>query len=493
MVYFIDLASEKLVLANQRACDVLEYSPDEITQITLKDIHPYEMPAVIEFTEKVRARKGAITNELNCRTKSGKFLPAEVSGKTLVLNSIEYLIITVRKASERKVDEKDLKTKHEKLEKLVQVRTRELEEFNRRLLNEISDREKAEEQARNLAIFPEENPNPVFRISNEGLILYANIASNYIFEKWETGVGKILPESFFRSISHAFDHQEPQEVQLQVSDQFYAFIISRVKGKDYANVYVQNITEKKKVEKELLRAKDEAEKANRAKSEFLAKMSHELRTPMNAVLGFSQILQMDPDNNLTKLQHEQLGHILTAGKHLLDLISEILDLAKVESGNISLNLEPVNIVTLIEEMKVILQPIADGHDIRLSIALDSSINLTAWADQLRLRQILFNLISNAIKYNRKDGSVTVSCKPLNQDRIQVDIIDTGLGISDEDRNKLFEPFERLGKEHTDVDGTGIGLTLTKELIELMGGAIGLTSKQGEGSHFYVELPTACKP
>lgn len=492
MVYFVDLATEKFVLANQRACDVLEYSPDEITQLRLKDIHPYEMPAVIEFTEKVRARKGAITNEINCRTKSGRFLPVEVSGKTLELNGSEYLIATVRIASERKADEKDLQAKHEKLEKLVQIRTRELKEFNRRLLQEISDREKAEEQARNLAFFPEENPNPVFRITCEGKILYANLASNLIFEKWETGVGRFLPENFFRNISRAFDQQEPLEVEQQVGGQFYDFVISRVQDKEYANVYALNVTEKKKVEKDLLCAKDDAEKANQAKSEFLAKMSHELRTPMNAILGFSQILKMDSEDNLTQIQKEQLGHILTAGKHLLDLISEILDLAKVESGGISLNLEPVNVITLIEEMKDIIQPIADGHGIRLSISMDPSINLTAWADQLRLRQILYNLISNAIKYNSTDGSVTVSCKPLNRESIQIDIIDTGIGISDEDKNKLFEPFERLGKEHTGIDGTGIGLTLTKQLIELMGGTIGMTSKMGEGSHFYIKLPATEK-
>ena len=124
--------------------------------------------------------------------------------------------------------------------------------------------------------------------------------------------------------------------------------------------------------------------------------------------------------------------------------------------------------------------------------LNTSINLIAWADQLRLRQVLFNFVSNAIKYNRKVGSVTVSCKSLNRESIQVDVIDTGIGVSVEDQNKLFEPFDRLGKEHSGVAGTGIGLTLTKELIELMGGAIGMTSKPGEGSHFYVKLPVAEK-
>lgn len=492
MVFFIDLASEKIVLANQRACDVLEYSPDEITQLRLKDIHPYEMPAVIEFAEKVRAQKGAISNELNCRTKSGRFLPAEVSGKTLIFNGNEYLIATVRRASERKADEKDLLSKHEKLEKLVQIRTRELEDNNCRLLSEIAEREKAEEQARNLAFFPEENPNPVFRVSEEGIILYGNLASKYILDKWETGAGKALPEMFYKNTPFVFELQKSVEVEYPVSDRFYSFAITHVQDKECVNIYAQNITEKKKAQDSLLHAKIEAEKANHAKSDFLSKMSHELRTPMNAVLGFSQLLKIDPENNLTPIQQEQLDHILTAGKHLLDLISEILDLAKVESGNISLNLESINVVTLIEGMKDTLQPVADEHGIRLSIVLDPSINLTAWADQLRLRQILFNLVSNAIKYNCTEGSVTVACKPLNRESIQVDIIDTGLGISAEDQNKLFEPFVRLGDEHSGIEGTGIGLTVTKELIELMGGTIGMTSKPGEGSHFYVKLPVAEK-
>ncbi len=390
------------------------------------------------------------------------------------------------------IGEEALISIHEDLEKQVRIRTRELEEYNHQLLKEIAVLEKLEKQNQNLTSFPNENPNPIFRISGEGKILYANLASKYILDKWETGVGRVLPEMFSKNISCVFELQKSLEVECRVSGQFYSFVINHVQDKDCVNVYAQNITEKKKAEEALLHAKDEAEKANHAKSDFLAKMSHELRTPMNAVLGFTQLLKIDTENNLTPLQQEQLDHILTAGNHLLELISEVLDLAKVESGNMTLNLEPVNVFTLIKEMKAILQPIAEEYEIHLSIVLDSSINMTAWADKLRLRQILYNLVSNAIKYNRKDGSVTVACKPLNRESIQVDVIDTGLGITAEDQTKLFEPFVRLGKEYSDVDGTGIGLTVTKELIELMGGTIGLSSKPGEGSHFYVELPLAKK-
>jgi len=141
-------------------------------------------------------------------------------------------------------------------------------------------------------------------------------------------------------------------------------------------------------------------------------------------------------------------------------------------------------------MQSLFQPMANDYSIRLLMALDPSLKLVALADQTRLRQVLLNLVSNAIKYNREDGSVTVACKPLNKEKLQIDVIDTGPGISIENQAKLFDPFNRLGKEYSDVEGTGIGLTVTKQLVELMGGSIGLVSQLGQGSHFYIELPIA---
>jgi C4-dicarboxylate-specific signal transduction histidine kinase len=376
------------------------------------------------------------------------------------------------------------------LDEEVQTQTRKLREYNCELLKEIAELKIKEAQASHMALFPQENPNPVFRVSSEGRILYANSASQFALDTWETGVGKILPELFFNKISQAFGQQKPLEVECPVSDQYYSFMVCNVKGKDYANIYAREVTQKHRAEEALLYSKAEAEKANRAKSEFLSKMSHELRTPMNAVLGFSQILELNSEKNLTPLQQENISHILKAGNHLLDLINEVLDLAKVESGNAALNLQPVNVVSLIEEMEGIFQPIAQEYDIRLSMILDPSLNLFAYADKLRLKQILLNLVSNAIKYNHKSGSVTVACKAINSKFIQLDCIDTGPGISPEDQSKLFEPFCRLGQENSEVEGTGIGLTVTKELVELMGGSIGLRSQMGEGSHFYVQLPIA---
>jgi PAS domain S-box-containing protein len=490
MAFVIDPASERIILANQRACEVLEYSAEEMIQLQLKDIHPYDMLAVINFAEKVKHRKGVITNELSCRTKSGQFLHAEVSGRTMNLEGNNYLIATVREITEKQSGGKDPISIQEEIDKQVRARTEELEKHNSRLLKEIVEQKNLHEQASNFAFFPEENPNPVFRCTQEGKILYANLSSNYIMERWETGVGGLLPEMFYKKISCAFEIQKPLEVEYQVSKHCFSFVISKVKGKEYANVYAKKITERKKAQEALLRAKEEAERANQAKSGFLAKMSHELRTPLNAILGFSQVLIMNPENNLTQLQKENIDQIYRAGNHLLDLINDVLDLAKVESGNITLDLQPTNLATLIEEMESIFQPLANEHGVQLSKVIDPSMKLTVSADKLRLRQVLFNLVSNAIKYNHKGGSVTVACKPLNHKILQIDVIDTGLGISVEDQNKLFEPFNRLGNENSNVEGTGIGLTVTRELVELMGGSIGFKSQPGEGSHFYIEMPIA---
>jgi PAS domain S-box-containing protein len=488
MAFIIDTESERIILANQRACEVLEYSVEEITQLRLKDIHPYDMIAVINFAEKVKNKKCAITNELSCRTKSGQFIDAEVSGRTMNLNGNDYLIATVRELNEEQVRGKDSALIQIEIEKQVQTRTRELEEYNSRLLNEIVEQKELVKQASNFAFFPEENPNPVFRVSEEGKILYANLASSFILEKWETGVGGVLPEIFSKNISYAFEFQKPLEVECQVSDQFYSFVISKVLGKNYVNVYAQRITERKKTQEALLRAKDDAENANQAKSSFLTRMSHELRTPLNAIMGFSQTLQMDSENSLSQTQKDHISQIFKAGRHLLDLINEVLDLAKVESGKMTLNPQPVNVIDLIEEMDGIFQPKAKEYGVQLSVITDSSMELIVCTDKLRLRQVLLNLVSNAIKYNHKGGSVTVACKLLNHNNLQIDVIDTGPGISVEDQDELFEPFNRLENENSGVEGTGIGLTVTKELVELMGGSIGVISRLGEGSHFYIELP-----
>lgn len=250
----------------------------------------------------------------------------------------------------------------------------------------------------------------------------------------------------------------------------------------------RDITQRKHTEADLVRAKEEAERANKAKSEFLSRMSHELRTPMNAILGFSQLLESDPQAPLTPHQAESVHEILHGGHHLLELINEVLDLARIESGRIDLSLEPVEPEPLIRECMALIQPLANQRHITL--ALDPTEGSFIQADRMRLRQILLNLLSNSVKYNREGGSVHIACHTANDDHIRITVQDTGNGITSGALPRLFQPFERMEPAYNNIEGTGIGLALAKKLAEAMGGTIGVESIVGEGSTFWVEFPRA---
>jgi PAS domain S-box-containing protein len=247
---------------------------------------------------------------------------------------------------------------------------------------------------------------------------------------------------------------------------------------------------RKRAEAAVLHAKDEAEAANRAKSEFLSSMSHELRTPLNAVIGFSQLLADDEDNPLNDLQREAVGHIRAGGRHLLALISELLDLARIESGNIALSLEKLDARAHLRDTLDFARPVADEQGVSLSFE-NRSENMNSpmvIADPKKLRQILLNLITNAIKFNRPNGDVTVCCERVSGDMIRLSVADTGRGVPTDMQARLFEPFDRLGVEASEVEGTGIGLSITKRLVEKMNGVIAFESVEGRGSTFWVDLP-----
>ncbi|MFN2507712.1 MAG: two-component regulator propeller domain-containing protein [Chthoniobacterales bacterium] len=235
-------------------------------------------------------------------------------------------------------------------------------------------------------------------------------------------------------------------------------------------------------------AKEQADHANAAKSEFLSRMSHELRTPLNAILGFGQLLELD---DLTSQQHASVQHILNGGRHLLGLINEVLDLARIETGRLDLEIEPVRIRELITDTIALVQPLAAERSLELVEPVGEELDVTVLADRQRLKQVLLNLLSNAIKYNREHGSVHVSCE-VREQRFDLTVADTGRGMSAEDLSHLFVPFERFGADKGRTEGTGLGLCLCKRLIESMDGRIEVESAIGRGSSFSISLPLVTK-
>lgn len=243
---------------------------------------------------------------------------------------------------------------------------------------------------------------------------------------------------------------------------------------------------------ELRAARVEAEDANTAKSEFLARMSHELRTPLNSILGFSQVLNTDPDEPLSTSQKESVRQILKAGWHLLTLINEVLDLARIDTGKVQLSIESVGIEQIVREALTLVAPLGEKYAVKVVNETKAHSKSYVSADRTRLKQVLLNLLSNGIKYNKKGGTVTLGCELRHDGRMRIFVRDTGPGIRPEDIPRLFTPFHRLD-EHDKIEGSGIGLAITKRLIDLMKGTVGVESAVGVGSTFFFDLALADKP
>ncbi len=398
----------------------------------------------------------------------------------------------------------DLEKHRDSLADVVHARTNEL-------LKAKDVAETLSEYARSLI---EASLDPLVTISAQGKITDVNDASvqatgvprdqligtdfsNYFTEPDQARIGyqKVFSVGLVRDYPLAIRHTTGRIMDVLYNAAVYRDVKGNVLGVFAA---ARDITERKFMDQALLeknveleRAKAVAEKANLGKSEFLSSMSHELRTPLNAILGFAQLMESDSPEPTPK-QKRSLVQILNAGWYLLELINEILDLAQIESGKITLSLEPVSLVEVMNECRAMVEPQVSQRAIDLMFLPLESDHFVE-VDRTRMKQVLINLLSNAIKYNNPGGTVTLACTLMTQDSIRISIQDTGVGLTQDQLAQLFQPFNRLGKEFGPEEGTGIGLVVTKRLVELMGGTIGVDSTVGEGTVFWIDLRLATAP
>ncbi|WP_339211444.1 PAS domain S-box protein [Aeribacillus sp. FSL K6-8210] len=321
----------------------------------------------------------------------------------------------------------------------------------------------------------------IFQINEPIKQLIGKNITNYfpaVGRKVEENTGEV--SKIFTPYKHFSDEVNTKNGKILKRSYFPFYMDGKLKGHLWT---FEDITEQKKMENSIIQAKEEAVKANMAKSEFLSKMSHELRTPLNGILGFSHLLELD--KTLTEQQQAFVEEILKGGRHLLNLINEILDLSRIETGKIKISNDEVQIDSVICECIALMKPAANKKRIKIIKSIDQCVDQMIHIDSLRLKQVILNLLDNAIKYNVEGGQIHITCKCQNGFLV-IHIIDTGIGICEEELKKIYEPFYRI--QHVQVEGTGLGLSLVKQLIELMNGEFGVVSKIGEGSDFWIKLP-----
>jgi PAS domain S-box-containing protein len=458
---------------------LLGYTPEEIAGLSNMDyIHPDDHRAVAETMEAIFSSPGASRSvRYRVRHKDGRWRVFEAFGRTLLPDSAaEGLVCNARDVTER----------HEALEVL-----RRSEEHFRRLIENAYDM--------------------VLVMDGAGTITYASPSAQRVLGSapeeltGSSGFSLLHPDDVDTAVANTTETFATPgvvvsaELRLRHRDGSYRVLetFCRTVADDSAEsgivVNARDVTERRQIEAEAERAREAAERANRAKSEFLSRMSHELRTPMNSILGFAQLLDRA---SLPPEHRKGVGHIIKGGRHLLQLINEVLEIARIEAGRLSLSLEPVRAGTVLQEAVALVRPLAAQWRVELDEGPWPGCGAYVQGDRQHFTQVLLNLLGNAIKYNRAGGRVRVSCETVadgERQRLALRVEDTGRGIDPDRADQLFTPFARLGAEQSEVEGTGLGLALSHRLTEAMGGTLTLESTGPEGSIFRLELPITADP
>jgi PAS domain S-box-containing protein len=365
----------------------------------------------------------------------------------------------------------------------------------------------------------EHAPDAILQVDTTGTIIVANATAETMFgytreELLGSGVDLLVPEAsraahpgnrkafvaagVTRPMGQGLDlrarRKDGTEVPVEIS-------LSPVKTEQgaYVTAVVRDVTERKRVEaqvrllekgylQELEARKQEAERLNRLKSEFLASISHELRTPLHTIIGFSELLAEESDGPLNDEQKRFIGHIHRDSEHLLALINDVLDFSRIEAGGLNLHTEALDLIGLISETVNAIKPLAETKGI--SLLIDTAVNIRVSADQLRVRQILYNLLTNAVKFTLGGGTISVGVAPAGEQAVRITVSDTGIGIAEEERAQIFDKFYQVGVTTEGVrEGTGLGLAICKQLVEMHGGRIWVESELGRGSQFHFTLKT----
>jgi signal transduction histidine kinase len=367
---------------------------------------------------------------------------------------------------------------------------RTTEDLKNRILAANRDLQRTLQENEVLARIPAESPSPVLRLSRQGQVLYSNEAGRVLLEQMGRQVGDIVTEEWHRVLNEAFASGKRQELETTCGDAVFAFVVVAIAEAGYANFYGINITRRKQALEALSLAKEEAERASRVKSEFLANMSHEIRTPMNAILGFSELLERE----ITNPKHRNyLASITAADKILLGIINDILDLSKIEAGKLRLEYEPVDLSAMAHEIANIFALKTREKGLALHLDIEPALPPRVLADGMRLRQILFNLLGNAVKFTPR-GHVRLMMARRGPPSatgamdLAISVEDTGIGIPEADHGRIFEAFEQQSsRTNRRYGGTGLGLTITRRLVEMMSGTLTLKSQPDQGSTFTVTL------